>query len=151
MSDAPLLIETILGRTDASDMAGRLHHLGHHGGRIERLVIAPTDLPRRRFAAETDLGTACFVALPRETALFDGAVLHLSETRAIILHVGQQEWLRLQPLADSALELGYHAGNLHWRVRFEDGCLLVALDGPRETYLARLRALEAQGKVRVLS
>lgn len=151
MPDAPLLIETVLGRTDAAEMAERLHHLGHHGGQIERLVIAPADLPRRRFAAETDLGTSCFVALPREVTLFDGAVLHLSHSRAIVLHVGAQAWLRLLPLADGALELGYHAGNLHWRVRFDEGCLLVALDGPRETYLARLRELEAQGKVRVLS
>lgn len=151
MADAPLLIESILGRADAPEMAARLHHLGHHGGRMERLVIAPADLPRRRFHTETDLGTACFVSLPRETPLFDGAVLHLSEARAILLHVGAQEWLRLEPLGDGALELGYHAGNLHWRVRFADGLLLVALDGPRETYVARLRDLEAQGKVRILS
>jgi urease accessory protein len=48
------------------------------------------------------------------------------------------------------LELGYHAGNLHWRVRFDGGDLLVALDGPRESYIARLEDLMADGKVEVV-
>jgi urease accessory protein len=34
--------------------------------------------------------------------------------------------------------LGYHAGNLHWRVRFQGEVLFVALEGRLEDYTARL-------------
>src|SRR5712692_2125448 len=37
-----------------------------------------------------------------------------------------------------AIELGYHAGNLHWRVRFQGEVLFVALEGRPEDYTARL-------------
>ena len=151
MADTPLRIDTVLGEAQAPAMAERLHDIGHQGGRIEMIVVAPADLPRRRFHAETDHGTPCFIALPRDMALADGAILLLEPHRAIILRVGEQPWLRLKPEGEGALELGYLAGNLHWRVRFEADCLLVALDGPRETYLARLQELEQQGKVRVLA
>ena len=38
-------------------------------------------------------------------------------------------------------KLGYHAGNLHWRVRFAGEALLVALEAPMDDYLARLAGL----------
>jgi urease accessory protein len=48
----------------------------------------------------------------------------------------------LQPRAIAdAIELGYHAGNLHWRVRFAGEALLVALEAPMDDYLARLSDL----------
>jgi urease accessory protein len=144
-----VVIESIVGACDEPALAERLHEIGHHGT-VERLVVAPADLPRRRFHAHTDHGTACFVSLPRSTSLFDGAVVHLDSHRAIVVQVGEQRWLRLAPGENAALELGYLAGNLHWRVRFEDDCLLVALDGPREGYLARLRDFEERGKVRII-
>jgi urease accessory protein len=147
--DQPIVIEAIIGRADDPALAERLHDLRHHGV-VETLFIAPVDLPRRRFHSVTDNGTACFIALPRATELFDGAVLHLDGRRAILLRVGQQEWLRLLPRADGALELGYLAGNLHWRVRFEGDCLLVARDRPLEDYIARLADLRRSGKVSVI-
>ncbi len=146
-----LLLDKILGNRNDHDLAKKLHDLGHHGGHIETLVVQTEDLPRRRFHGQTDHGTSCFVALPRDVSLTDGAVLHLTDHRAIVLKVGAQDWLKLQPQNDGALELGYLAGNLHWRVRFEGGCLLVALDHPRETYLARLHELAHDGKVKVLA
>ena len=58
---------------------------------------------------------------------------------AVVVRVAQERWLRLQPrgIAD-AIELGYHAGNLHWRVRFQGEVLFVALEGRPEDYTARL-------------
>ena len=55
------------------------------------------------------------------------------------MRVDTERWLRLSPrsIAD-AVELGYHAGNLHWRVRFAGEALLVALEAPVDDYLARL-------------
>ncbi len=147
---AELLLDKILGDRHEPELAKKLHDLGHHGGHVETLVVSAEDLPRRRFHAQTDHGTPCFVALPRDVALADGAVLHLTDHKAVVLKVGAQDWLKLQPQNHGGLELGYLAGNMHWRVRFEDGCLLVAVDHPRETYLARLHELEHEGKVKVL-
>jgi urease accessory protein len=147
--DHPIVIEAILGAKDDPGLAERLHHLVHHGA-VETLFVQSVDLPRRRFHGVTDEGTACFVALPRSAPLFDGAVLHIDDGRAIILRVGHQEWLRLLPSPTGALQLGYLAGTLHWRVRFEDGCLLVARDRPLDEYLARLAELRRDGDVSIV-
>jgi urease accessory protein len=144
-----LLIDRIIGARDDAALAEQLHAIGHDGV-VESLVLAPADVPRRRFHAQTDRGTACFVALPRDARLFDGAVVHLEAARAVVVRVGEQRWLRLAPGSGAALELGYLAGNLHWRVRFDADALLVALEGPDADYLARLRPLLESGKVRVL-
>ena len=139
-----LVIDGIHGPRTDPGLAERLHQLSHQGV-VETLQIAPHDLPRRRFRAVTDRGTACFVALARSEQLFDGAVLHLDDKRAVVVRVGEQRWLRLQAGdTAAALELGYHAGNLHWRIRFDGDALLVAADGPDQTYLARVRALVDQ-------
>ncbi len=147
--DQVIVIDAIVGSQDDPLLAERQHDISHHGV-VETLFVEPVDLPRRRFHSHTDRGTACFVSLPRSASLFDGAIIHLTEERAIVLRVGQQTWLRLRPHESGAMELGYLAGNLHWKVRFEDGCLLVALDRPVEDYLARLADLQAAGKVSVV-
>ncbi len=144
-----LVIDGIHGLRTAPGLAERLHQLAHSGV-VETLQITPHDLPRRRFRAVTDQGTACFVSLARDTPLYDGAVLHLDDARAVVLRVGAQRWLRLQPVdAAAALELGYQAGNLHWRIRFDGTALLVAADAPDDSYLARVRGLIDSGRVQV--
>jgi len=110
------------------------------------------DLARHRLSAKTDGGREVSIALPRHVALYDGAVLHMDEKLAIIVRTGEQKWLRLRPRdALVALELGYHAGNLHWRVKFADGDLLVACDGPQETYLARLEDFLSKERVQLIA
>jgi len=142
-------ITRILGHCDDPRMAAHLHKLAHDGA-IEYLHIAPPDIGRHRFRAVTDCGTECAIALPRDQHLGDGCVLLLETDRAIVLRLGQQRWLRLRPLdSAAALELGFHAGNLHWKVRFEAGDLLVAQDGPLENYLARLAPLLDAARVLV--
>ena len=60
--------------------------------------------------------------------------------RAIVVRVDVERWLRVLPRdAAVALRLGYHAGYLHWRVRFEGTDLLILLEGTRENFLARLQ------------
>jgi urease accessory protein len=49
--------------------------------------------------------------------------------------------------AAAALELGYHAGNLHWRIRFDHDALLVAIEGPVEQYKNRIAPLLNSGRV----
>ena len=128
-------------------MAHRLHPLEHHGA-VDVLVVTSDDVARRRIRAKTLSGEEIALALPRDEPLFDGAVLALDDHHAIVARVGTESWLRLVPLTKaSALELGYHAGNLHWRVRFADNAILVALDGPVADYLVRLGDLVSGGQV----
>jgi urease accessory protein len=58
--------------------------------------------------------------------------------------------MRLEPRSISdAIELGYHAGNLHWRVRFQGEVLFVAMEGRLEDYTARLNAMISERRVAV--
>ncbi len=76
-------------------------------------------------------------------------MLLLEEDRALVVRAGVQRWLRVSPrTAGDALELGYHCGNLHWRVRFDGADVLIALNGPVESYLARIGPMIAAGRVR---
>lgn len=142
-----LRIERILGSRMEPRLAAALHELEHHGA-VDELPLSPTDVNRRRLRVQTRGGADLAIALPREAALFDGAVLLLEAERAIVVRVNEERWLRLRPRsAADALELGYHAGNLHWRVRFAGETLLVALEAPAGDYLARIDSLIAAGRV----
>lgn len=141
------VIQRVLGSRSEAGLAERLHHLEHHGA-VDILPVPSADMARRRLRAKTIAGEEIALALPRDQALFDGAVLVLDDHHALVARVGTERWLRLVPAnAADALELGYHAGNLHWRVRFDGVALLVALEGPVEDYLVRLGALVTEGRV----
>jgi urease accessory protein len=136
-----LHLSAILGDVADSALAARLHEIAHHGV-VEYVSIAPRDIGRHRLRIMTNHGTECAITLARAERLRDGAVLLLEKARAIVVRVGEQQWLRVRP-ADmaAAIELGYHAGNLHWKVRFAGADLLIALDGPAADYSARLAPL----------
>ena len=141
-----LRIHRVIGRARDAELAGRLHRL-EHAGRVEYLTLSRDDVHRRRLRARTDRETECLIALPRDQGLSDGAVLALDEARAIVVRLTVERWLTLAPRDDAAaLELGYFAGNLHWRVRFAGPRLLIALEGPKEDYLARLMPLLRDGR-----
>jgi urease accessory protein len=138
----------IVGFASEPALAERLHRLGH-ADRVEYLVLDRADTARHRLRAVTDRGTDCAIALDRDQRMGDGAVLLLEDARAIVVRMKEEDWLALAPAdAAAALELGYHAGNLHWRVRFRDGLLEVALEGPEAAYLERLSGFFADGRVR---
>ena len=141
------LVDRVLGSRLDPALADRLHELEHRG-RIDLLTVPAAELARRRFRATSAAGEEVTVALPREQKLYDGAVLLLDPDRALLVRVDTQHWLRLQPRAISdAVELGYHAGNLHWRVKFKGEALLVALEGPVDQYLDRLGPLITERRV----
>jgi urease accessory protein len=142
-----LLIERVLGSRLDSALSERLHELEHRGA-VDLLTVPAADMARRRLRATTREGADVAIALPRDQRLFDGAVLLLELDRAIIVRVAEPHWLRLQPRAIAdAIELGYLAGNLHCRIRFEGEALLVALEAPVDDYLARFGALIAERRV----
>jgi len=142
-----LRLETILGNVTDDELAAALHEMDHHG-RVEHLSLSEADTQRRRLLAVTDRGTECAIAIPRSQRLSDGAVLYLRPDRAVVVRMQEQRWLELLPGNSSvALELGYFAGNMHWKVEFHGGRLRILLQGPKESYLERLAVLMADGRV----
>ena len=145
-----LRLTRILGNATEPEFAERLHAL-EHDGRVETITLDAADTARKRLRVATDKGTDCAVAIARSDRLANGAVLLLEDDRAVVVRMRETVWLALSPrdLA-AALDLGYFCGNLHWRVRFEGAVLKVALDGPRETYIARLAQHLADGRASII-
>lgn len=144
------IYSTILDKASSPDVAERLHRIDHSGG-LDWLVLPRGDLARRKLRARTANGKEIAIALPRTERLSDGAVLRLDADEALVVKVEAEEWLRVRPRdAQAALRLGFHAGNLHWPVRFENDELLIAIEGPRQTYLDRLDVFQKSGFITVL-
>ena len=143
----PLRLTQILGACDDAAIAGSLHEVSHVG-RVEEITLGRDDLARRRIRIETSAGTDCAIALDRSEKLFDGAVLLLEPDRAIVVRMEPERWLSLETgSAAAALRLGYFAGNMHWRVRFEGSILHIALDGEAADCLARLDPVLRRGGI----
>ena len=146
-----LKVFDIVGFLSDPVLSEKLHSLQHQG-QVESLLIQPQDVARHRLRAVTDKGTECQIVIPRDQRLGDGAILWLDSERAIVVRIDEQRWLKLSPARTAdALELGYFCGNLHWRVRFEDDVILIALEGPENDYLDRLALFINSGRVRKLS
>lgn len=142
-----LRLTGVVGRASDPELGERLHALAHADA-VEYLVLEHADMARHRLRMRTDRGTECAIALPRDQALSNGAVLLLDEARAIVVRMREEAWLVLRPRdLGAALELGYLAGNMHWRARFKGPAIEVALDGEEAGYLARLRPLLDGGRV----
>ncbi len=143
-----LRVTGIVGDASDPDIGERLHGLSH-AGRVEYVSLDRADMSRRRLRATTDKGTDCAIVLPRSARLFNGAVLHLDDERAVVVRMSEEEWLAIAASdAASALELGYLAGNMHWRVRFQGTVLEIALEHAEEAYLSRLAPLLDSGRAR---
>lgn len=140
------IVNTILGYASDTEIAQQLHALGHRGS-VETVLIQPEDILRRRLRIQTDQGSEFLLALPRDQQLSDGAVLLLEEDRAVVVRMAQEQWLSIRPRdISSAIKLGYFIGNLHWRVRFEDADIVIALEGPASDYLSRLQPYLQTGR-----
>ena len=148
--DFMLRLDRILGHATDASIAEALHHVDHHGS-VEYLTLDEADTRRHRLRASTDRGTDCAIALPRDEHLSNGAVLLLEHDRAVVVRMRDMPWLLLEPRdASAALELGYFAGNMHWKVEFAERKLRIAIDGPVERYLERLATQIHSGRVRVV-
>ncbi len=129
-------------------MAEALHRLSHDG-QLEEIQLSAADTARKRLRVTTDKGTDCAIALNRDARLENGSVLLLEDQRAIVVRMLETKWLRIAPTdSTAALELGYFAGNLHWRVRFDGAVLEIALEGPEQNYLDRLANHFENGRAR---
>jgi urease accessory protein len=136
-----LRIGHIIGSRLEPAYSEKLHRLELRNA-VDELCLSPDHLDRQELTATTCGGQDVAIALPRHERLFDGAVLLLDENSAVVVRAAGQRWLRLQPRSISdAIELGYHIGNLGWRVRFEGDVLFVAIQGRPENYVVRLGEL----------
>lgn len=143
-------LTSIIGYSVDEGIRDQLHALSHDG-RVEYLVLEREDTLRHRLRTSTDKGTDCAIALAREQKLEDGSVLLLEEQSAIVVRMKEERWLRIKPYDESsALEVGYFAGNLHWRVRFNQDVLEIAIEAPVDFYLTRLKSHLDSGKIVVL-
>ncbi len=135
-----------LGHAGDPGIAERLHNLSHRGC-VDYLHVDTTDINRRRQRLTSEQGVDCMITLPRDQLLSNGAVLELADDRAVVIRISEQQWLKLRPRdCAAALELGYLAGNLHWREKFQDEILAVALQGPEVAYLERLHFFLNDGR-----
>jgi len=140
-------INEVLGHSHDSKLSGQLHDLSHQN-QVEYIVLDHANLQRRRFRTKTDKGTDCAIAISREKKLSNGAVLLLENNRAIVVKMAKDQWLSLKPKdLSSAIELGYFAGNMHWRVKFGKERLDIALESPEEIYLERLKGFFNKNKI----
>lgn len=131
-----------MGWLSDPSVADAVHELDHRGA-VEYVELAASDATRRRLRAVTDRGTELAIALDRRELLGDGAVLLLTEARAVVVRLTARKWLRVRPRdIRSALALGHRAGHLHWTVVVEPDSLAVAVEGRVEDYLDRLRDLD---------
>lgn len=140
-------IYKIIGHLHDSEITNKIHNLSHQG-KVEYIELDHDNLRRKRFRAKTDKGTDCAVTISRNQELSNGSVILLEDDRAIVIKMTVDEWLSLKPIdITAAIELGYFAGNMHWRVKFEKECLYIALESPEEVYLDRLKDLFNQNKI----
>jgi urease accessory protein len=111
---------------------------------VEQVFIDEGDRGRRRFRLTSDRGTDCAISLNRDETLTDGAVLLAEPDRAVLIRIGAPRLWRLRPATTAAaVRLGWSAGALHWRVRFDGDELVVVLDGSVDDYRARIADLLA--------
>ena len=79
-------VNRVIGYANDSGLSERLHQLDHKN-QLERVVLQREDTQRRRLRVNTDRGTECLIAIPRDQWLSDGAVLLLEESRAIVVRM----------------------------------------------------------------
>jgi urease accessory protein len=141
------VLNEVVGHTTDSGIAKKLREL-EGKGQVEYVAITRDDSRRHRLRIRSDRDTEWAIALPRTAHLQDGSVLLLDDDRAVVVRLRERGWMSLAPRdVASALELGYLAGNNHWKVRFDGVILSVALEGPEQTYLDRLTSHLADSRV----
>lgn len=135
----PLVLSAILGNLSEKLWHDRAH-ASEAAGTYEVMRIGRTDSARRRMRLTTEQGRDTALALDRTASLVDGAVLHWSQDLMIVVRIDAGPRLRLTPAdAASALRLGYFCGNMHWKADFLGSQIDIHMDGPEESYRARLQ------------
>jgi urease accessory protein len=102
-----LIVNRIIGRADAPRFAGR---------QTDPVSISAADAGRRRMRVHSESGAEIGIDLPRQSWLFDGAVLHDDGERVLVV-VRRPEPVMVIVLAnmtaEAAFRVGHALGNRH--------------------------------------
>lgn len=116
-----------------------LHESAAYGKKVDYLEVTPEDAKRRRFRAETLDGLEINISLDRNTELKEGSLLYESDDYIVLLRIRSPSRLLLQPhTSHAALQLGFLAGHLHWKVQIHEDTLRVDVETEVAEYQARL-------------
>ena len=118
---------------------------------LEPPTLTSVVLPALPYAEATGLRWVHFTSgIPSPDMPFERCyATYLANLRfALDLFARHRVGVLVEPINTTDLP-GYFIGNLHWRVRFEPGAILVALEGPESHYTARLVHLTMPGKIRI--
>ena len=137
-----MIFEKILGNESDELFSEKLHQLSHRS-LVDYIEIKPEDSFRRRMRMVSIDGREYKLAIPRSQKIENGSILWLSEDFAVVIRILNGPKLRVIPKnMTSAVRLGYHCGNLHWKTNFIQGGIEIILSGESQNYYDRLKTLE---------
>ena len=113
-----MIFEKILGNENDESFFEKLHRLSHKS-LVDYIDIKPEDSFRRRMRMVSVNGREYKLAIPRSQKIENGSILWLSEESAVVIRILNGPKIRVIPKnISSAVRLGYHCGNLHWKTNF---------------------------------
>jgi urease accessory protein len=137
-----MIFEKILGNESDELFSEKIHHLSHKS-LVDYIEIKPEDSFRRRMRMVSVNGREYKLAIPRSQKIENGSILWLSEESAVVIRILNGPKIRVIPKnISSAVRLGYHCGNLHWKTNFFQDGIDIILSGESQNYLDRLETLE---------
>ena len=140
--DPPLLIVNgILGHADALPFSGRPS---------ERILVPAADAGRRRMRMRSERGSDIALDLPKQSWLFDGAVLH-DDGRRVLVVVRPPEPVMVIALANmtptAVFRIGHALGNRHSPSELDGGEIVVPVTDTPELTSRPVLALGLAGLV----
>ena len=137
-----MIFKKILGNESDELFSEKLHHLSHKS-LVDYIEIKPEDSFRRRMRMVSINGREYKLAIPRSQKIENGSILWLSEESAVVIRILNGPKIRVIPKnISSAVRLGYHCGNLHWKTNFFQDGIDIILSGESQNYFDRLETLE---------
>ena len=137
-----MIFEKILGNESDELFSEKIHHLSHKS-LVDYIEIKPEDSYRRRMRMVSIEGREYKLAIPRSQKIENGSILWLSEESAVVIRILNGPKIRVIPKnISSAVRLGYHCGNLHWKTNFFQDGIDIILSGESQNYFDRLETLE---------
>ena len=113
-----MIFEKILGNENDESFSEKLHRLSHKS-LVDYIEIKPEDSFRRRMRMVSINGREYKLAIPRSQKIENGSILWLSKDFAVVIRILNGPKIRVTPKnITSAVRLGYHCGNLHWKTNF---------------------------------
>ena len=145
-----IVLEKVLGFISDKKFENIIHELSHKNN-VEYIILESSDVPRKRLRIHSDKGTDCAISLERDAILSDGAILFCSNEKALVVKINEQEWIEINVKSKKdSLRFGYFIGNLHWKVKFKNENVLIALEGPMSNYMDRIEEFLKKNEISIV-